>query len=294
MSLSKMTLRNLSLHSACAAMLLLLVAGCSSTPEGQGAPGYAELLRAREAVARAEQNPDVGAYAATELLKAQENLGRAEFVWYEEDGDPDEDDIDEAPHIRHHSYIAERYAAIAEAKARSAVAGQAWEAAVEENDALAREVRALAVVEEQSARLRDARLDRLEAEIAALKGRGVSTNIGDRGLVITLTDVLFQFDQANVEQAFGPMLDKLANFLGGNAEYSVSVEGHTDSMGSDEYNQDLSERRAGSVADALRARGAPSGTIYTIGFGELRPIATNNTDQGRRLNRRVELVVNKQ
>jgi outer membrane protein OmpA-like peptidoglycan-associated protein len=117
--------------------------------------------------------------------------------------------------------------------------------------------------------------------------------MGDRGLVITLTDVLFAFDQANVQGAFGPMLDKLGSFLAGNPEYSVSVEGHTDSMGSEDYNQDLSERRAASVADALRARGAPGVAIYTLGYGELRPVATNDTDQGRRLNRRVELVVNK-
>ncbi len=121
-----MKFRSLPLYGACLAMLVVIAAGCSSTPEAE-APGYAELMRAREAVARAEQNPDVGAYAPADLLKAQEALGRAEYVWYEEDGDPDADDIDEAPHMRHHSYLAERYAAIAEAKARSAVAAQSWD-----------------------------------------------------------------------------------------------------------------------------------------------------------------------
>ncbi len=285
-----MNLSSLSMRSLALAMLMVLAAGCSSTPEGQEAPGYAELVRARDAVARAEQNPDVGAYAAPELLKAQENLGRAEYVWYEEDGDPDADDIDEAPHIRHHSYLAERYAAIAEAKARSAIAGQAWESAVAENDALARELRALALVEE---RIRDTLLGRLQSDIAGLNNRGVSTRFGDRGLVITLTDVLFKFDQSNVEAAFGPMLDKLSNFLAGNPGYSISVEGHTDSVGTDEYNLGLSDRRAAAVADALRARGAPDDVIYTVGFGESRPVASNDNAEGRRLNRRVELVVNK-
>ena len=149
------------------------------------------------------------------------------------------------------------------------------------------------MVEEQAARLRDARLARLEAEIAALRGTGVSTRMGDRGLVVTLTDVLFEFNQANVQGPFGPMLDKLGSFLAGNPEYSISVEGHTDSLGSEDYNQDLSERRAASVADGLRARGAPAAAIYTLGFGELRPISSNDTEQGRRLNRRVELVINK-
>lgn len=282
---------SLPLAGVLMSMLAIFAAGCSSTPEA--APCYDELTRAREAVARAEQNPNVGAYAPADLLKAQESLGRAEYVWYEEDGDPDADDIDEAPHICHHAYIAERYANIAEAKARSALAREAWEAAVEENDALAREVRALAVVEEQAARLRDARLDRLEAEINALKGRGVSTQMDDRGLVITLTDVLFEFDRDNVKEAFGPMLNKLASFLAANPAYSVSVEGHTDHTGTEGYNQGLSERRAMSVADVLRSYGAPSTAIFSVGFGELRPVASNDTADGRRLNRRVELVVNK-
>lgn len=272
--------------------VLAFMAGCSSTPEV--APCYDELSRAREAVANAEQNPSVGAYAPAELLKAQESLGRAEYVWYEEDGDPDADDIDEAPHICHHAYVAERYSHVAEAKARSALARNAWEAAVEENESLAAEVRALAVVEEQEARLRDARLSKLEAEIAALKNRGVLTGMDDRGLVITLTDVLFEFDRDTVKEAFGPMLTKLSNFLSANPEYSVSVEGHADHTGSEGYNQGLSERRAMSVADALRGMGVPSEAIFTIGYGELRPVATNDTSEGRRLNRRVELIVNKQ
>lgn len=272
--------------------LAVLAAGCGGTPEP--APCYAELQRARDAVARAEQNPDVGAYAPGDLLKAQEALGRSEFVWYEEDGDPDADDIDEAPHICHHAYLAERYAAVAEAKARTALTQQEWETAVEENDALAKEVRALATAEEQMARMRDARLDALEADIAALKNQGVTTRMDDdRGLVITLTDVLFDFDQSEVKAAFGEMLGKLANFLANNPQYSVRVEGHTDHTGTEGYNHGLSERRADAVAGVLRSYGAPGAAISTAAYGETRPVASNSTADGRRLNRRVELVVSK-
>ena len=272
--------------------LALLVVGCGGTPEP--APCYEELQRARDAVAAAEQNPDVGAHAPGDLLRAQEALGRAEYVWYEEDGDPDADDIDEAPHICHHAYLAERYAAVAEAKARAALTQEEWESAVEENDALAREVRALATAEEQMARMRDARLDKLEAEIAALKNQGVMTQMDDnRGLVITLTDVLFDFDQSEVKAAFGEMLGRLATFLANNPEYRVRVEGHTDHIGTEGYNQGLSERRASAVAGVLSSYGAPSLAISTAAYGETRPVATNSTPEGRRLNRRVELVVSK-
>lgn len=290
-----MNLRGIARKGLIVAGLGLLAAGCSSTPDY--GPGYEELLRAREAVARAEQNPDVGAYAAADLLKAQEALGRAEYVWYEEDGDPDDDDIDEAPHLRHYAYLAERYAAVAEAKARSAVSHQAWEAAVEENEALAREVRALTLVEEQAARLRDARLDKLEAEIAALRAKGVTgvttRQEQGRGLVITLTDVLFDFDQSEVKQAFGIMLGKLASFMNENPNYSVMVEGHTDHIGTEGYNQGLSQRRAEAVAQVLISYGAPALAISTAAYGETRPVASNASEDGRRLNRRVELVVSK-
>ncbi|HJX95297.1 MAG TPA: OmpA family protein, partial [Candidatus Acidoferrum sp.] len=72
----------------------------------------------------------------------------------------------------------------------------------------------------------------------------------------------------------------------------VAIEGHTDSVGSDEYNQDLSERRAQSVRDYFVQQGIPSATIEARGFGKTAPIASNDTPEGRQRNRRVELVVN--
>ena len=114
---------------------VILVSGCAST--GGGAE---ELERARAAVARAEQNPSVGAHAPMALKKAQENLGRAEYVWYEEDGSLDED---EANHVIHYSYLAERYAGVSEAKARKSDAQLIWERTLAEQAEAAREAKAI-------------------------------------------------------------------------------------------------------------------------------------------------------
>lgn len=115
------------------------------------------------------------------------------------------------------------------------------------------------------------------------------------GTLIRLEDrVLFDFDKATLRPQAGAVLDKVAEALRG-VEATMQVNGHTDSMGSDAYNDDLSQRRAQAVADALDARGVGAG-LDVSGFGEKQPIAKNsikNTDNpaGRQLNRRVEIVI---
>jgi outer membrane protein OmpA-like peptidoglycan-associated protein len=86
-------------------------------------------------------------------------------------------------------------------------------------------------------------------------------------------------------------MERLAQFMRDYPERSVRIEGHTDSVGSDETNQALSERRADAVRDALVAQNAPSERIDTVGYGESRPIASNDNVAGRQQNRRVEIVV---
>ena len=91
---------------------------------------------------------------------------------------------------------------------------------------------------------------------------------------------------------YGAMVERVVSFLVGNPDYSLTVEGHTDSTGTDEYNQSLSERRAESVRQALINKGASSANVFAVGFGESRPVASNSTHQGRSQNRRVEIVIN--
>lgn len=86
-------------------------------------------------------------------------------------------------------------------------------------------------------------------------------------------------------------LARVAGILLAHRDLKINVEGHTDSVGTDSYNQRLSEARAQSVRDYLVSGGIPQGVVGTAGFGETRPVATNDTAAGRQQNRRVELVV---
>lgn len=105
------------------------------------------------------------------------------------------------------------------------------------------------------------------------------------------SEVSFDFDRADIKPAFRPSLDKLGNLLVKYNRTVVHVVGHTDSTGSDAYNMDLSKRRAYAVTDYLAARGVPADRLRSEGRGESEPRATNETEAGRQLNRRVEVYV---
>lgn len=108
---------------------------------------------------------------------------------------------------------------------------------------------------------------------------------------IVLRGVSFDFDSARLRADARPILDEAATMLRENPEVRVAVEGHTDAVGSDAYNERLSERRAGAVADALAAEGVARSRLAVAGRGEASPVASNETDEGRAQNRRVELRV---
>jgi outer membrane protein OmpA-like peptidoglycan-associated protein len=107
--------------------------------------------------------------------------------------------------------------------------------------------------------------------------------------VIRLRGVNFDFDRAEIRPDARPILDQAAQRLRQCSGERLQVEGHTDSIGADAYNQDLSERRARAVRDYLVSKGVNGGRISSAGFGESRPISTNDTPEGRFLNRRVEV-----
>lgn len=105
------------------------------------------------------------------------------------------------------------------------------------------------------------------------------------------SEVTFDFDSASLKSAFTPTLNKVADILQRYPNTIIHVVGYTDSVGSESYNMKLSERRAQSVVDYLSSRGVSSSRLYAIGKGESDPRATNDTEAGRQLNRRVELFV---
>ena len=105
-------------------------------------------------------------------------------------------------------------------------------------------------------------------------------------------DVKFDFDKAQVKQESYGDIKALADFMKQYPQTTTVVEGHTDSVGSDDYNQRLSERRAGAVRDVLvNQYGVESGRVQAVGYGESRPVADNATAEGRAINRRVEAEV---
>jgi OmpA-OmpF porin, OOP family len=106
---------------------------------------------------------------------------------------------------------------------------------------------------------------------------------------IVLRGVNFAFDSAEIDPSSSVVLDAAADQLKECQNVAVRVEGHTDSVGSETYNQGLSERRAEGVQSHLVARGVSASRLTAIGFGESQPVASNDTEEGRALNRRVEL-----
>jgi outer membrane protein OmpA-like peptidoglycan-associated protein len=109
--------------------------------------------------------------------------------------------------------------------------------------------------------------------------------------MITLGDVLFSTNKAQLKSGGMRNVQKLADFLTQYPQYKVSVEGYTDSQGSDEYNQELSERRADAVKMALIDMTISSDRISASGYGKGFPVASNNNASGRQLNRRVEIIL---
>jgi outer membrane protein OmpA-like peptidoglycan-associated protein len=127
-----------------------------------------------------------------------------------------------------------------------------------------------------------------EARKLAQETEKCSTAAGPKK-VIVLTGVNFAFDSEQLTPESHAILDKEVPSIKGDPTMKVEVAGHTDSRGSDAYNEKLSDRRAKSVRDYFISQGVPADRLTAVGYGETKPIATNDTDEGRAQNRRVEL-----
>jgi outer membrane protein OmpA-like peptidoglycan-associated protein len=269
------------------ALLSLVVAGCGGLPDR-----IDSVEQARESIAEVSREPLAGRVAGEELQEARDALASADEAY--EEGEP-------IQLIEHRAYVAQRYADISrelvsEAQAREEVErGEAErnriiaEARAREAQVAQREAQAAqraAGEQSQAADAAQARARNLERELEELQAEET-----DRGLVLTLGDVLFETGQATLMPGALTTVDRLAQFMGDYPERTVQIEGHTDSAGSDALNQRLSEQRAAAVRDALVARGVDIRRIQTIGYGEARPVASNDTPAGRQQNRRIEVVV---
>jgi outer membrane protein OmpA-like peptidoglycan-associated protein len=273
--------------------LALALAACVSMPRPNAA-----LETARLAVQTAEADSNVNKFAPLDLDRARKDLSIAEDAsLHHQDADVD-----------HPAYLATQNARLAQAhgaaKADDArvAAGQMERDQIvlasrtreaENARASAANSRVVADValnqRDQAVNQRDQANDetaRVQAELDALKATPTP-----RGLVMTLGDVLFDTGRAELKSGAGRKMDQLGQFLVEHLDRRVQIDGFTDSVGTDSYNEDLSQRRADSVKTALINRGVQPSRIGTEGYGKAFPVANNNDSGGRQLNRRVEVVI---
>jgi outer membrane protein OmpA-like peptidoglycan-associated protein len=176
---------------------------------------------------------------------------------------------------------AQQARALAEQAARDKASAEAARAAAE-SARVAAEANA-AKAEREKAELRD----QLRQQLNSI----LETRESARGLIVNLSDVLFDTASSNLKAGAREKLAKVAGILLSHRGLKLQVEGHTDSVGSEDYNQRLSENRASSVRTYLVEQGIAANSIGTAGFGETTPVASNDTPAGRQQNRRVELIV---
>jgi len=240
--------------------------GCSTVPEQ-----HAVLEDARSNYSAAQSDPDVNKYAAVELQQADQALENAEDAWRKQE------DADEIDHL---AYLANQRALIAQETGKLRAAEVAVASVGTRRGDIRLEAR---TAEADAANIRIGEMEKELAELNAMKT--------ERGLVITLGDVLFDVNQARLKPGSEREIQKIADFLQEYPERKALIEGFTDSTGSESYNQVLSERRAEAVRRFLIERGISSDRVDARGYGESNPVASNATPATRQLNRRVEIVI---
>ena len=143
----------------------------------------------------------------------------------------------------------------------------------------------------QAAAQAEAEKAQLRAQLLAQLNSILQTRDSARGLIVNMSDVLFDTASSTLKPGAREKLAKISGILLAHPGLTLQIEGHTDSVGTEEYNQQLSERRSDSVRDFLAEQGVPASSMTAKGFGKTQPVASNDTPEGRQRNRRVELVV---
>lgn len=215
------------------------------------------LERARLDYQQASADPSIRANASADLFAAEKLLQRTEETWKEDE------DNEETNHM---AYLTSRKVDLARVTAQQAESKKTFD--------------------ELSAQKDQIRLQARDAEIARLKAKKVP-----QGILVTLGDVLFDTGRANLKAGSLQNIYPLVQYLKDHPETMVKIEGHTDSRGSESYNQELSQNRAESVKAFLVNNGVSPDRISAQGLGKAYPVATNSTAAGRQQNRRVEVTI---
>jgi outer membrane protein OmpA-like peptidoglycan-associated protein len=279
------------------AVAFALLAGCAAAPTK---PAGADSLRSR--LTQLQGNPELGGRAPLAIKDAEVAVRAAE--------QPQADKVLGA----HLVFIADRKIATAQAQAESNFAVEQRKVLGEQRDAMRLQARTQeadkanrnAESANRNAESANRRADAATADADAARDATsnaqnsaaelqrqideLQAKVTDRGLVLTLGDVLFASGTANLNTSDNH-LAKLAGFLNKYPERTTTIEGHTDSIGSEAYNQALSQRRADAVKAYLVAQGIDGTRLTSIGKGEGSPVGDNGSNTGRQQNRRVEVII---
>lgn len=288
-------------HLTASALLVSLLGACAMPPLATP-----PLVEARAAVRSAELDPVVQAQAPLELKKASDTLSRANALLASGDATPEVDSL---------AHVALQQARTAQALAQAKTSEEAVAGAVVERERTRADMRTVeanrakaqtsaarqqtAVAEqraagaEQQTAVAVAAATEAQSQASQLQQRlnDLQARQTERGLLVTLGDVLFEFNRAEVKPTAQSSLRKLADFLQQYPDRQVLIEGYTDNIGSAAYNEGLSRRRADAVQHALIGMGVALDRVSSVGYGEEYPISDNNSDTNRALNRRVEVYI---
>lgn len=203
--------------------------------------------------------------------------------------------------VDHYSHIASRRLDIVELKVDAVKAQQLIDAAevkrkdillsvkeqrIQESERELKEYRSRAAAAESKAKDLQKKAEKLAQE-----NEGLSTRLTDKGLVLSMNNILFELNSDKILQGSERTLSRISDFLNENPENAITVSGHTDSTGDEAYNLMLSEQRAKAVKRALVQNGVKESRVKTEGLGEAYPVASNDSRVGRQQNRRVEIVI---
>jgi len=277
------------LYIALAAVLTLsFIGACETKPQDSGL-----LTQARSAVAQAEADPNVSKYAPNELERARRLLTNAEGAAKEKGAD---DTV-----TSHYAYLATQMARISEQRAHEQVATARIKAGEVERQQIllsareneAQNAQAAAVQARNEAQNAQSQVAQAQGEAQRLAAQleNVQAAQTERGMVLTLSDVLFDTGRAELKPGAQRSIEQIASFLNEHPERRVQVEGFTDSQGTEDYNLELSQKRADSVAMAIIQRGIDAQRVRAMGYGEAYPKAGNGDAGSRQMNRRVEIIV---
>lgn len=251
-----------SLRVTSIAATALLAAACASndTPD--------PLAQAVQTFEMAKSDPSVRQHAPAELNLAQNALAGARRA-VRKKAERDE--------IVHLAYLAEQRAKIALNRGNARADQKQLVQLGERRGQLMLQAQSDKAMSEQQ---------RLQAQLSEL-----ATKHNARGLVVTLGDILFDFNGTTLKSGGHKQIDRLAEVLQTAPDRKVIVEGHTDSVGSEDYNRNLSQQRADVVRQALIEQGVDRTRVSSTGMGEATPVATNASGAGRQQNRRVEIII---